>query len=74
MSQDPEHDDAPRLMLTVPEAARLLSIGKSYVYRLMLQGDLETVQLGKLRRVPYDCLVEYVDRLRREQNHDELGR
>lgn len=36
MSQNPEHDDAPRLMLTVPEAARLLSIGKSYVYRLML--------------------------------------
>ena len=30
--------------------------------------------LGKLRRVPYDCLVEYVDRLRREQNHDEPGR
>ena len=68
MSQNPEHDEAPRLMLTVPEAARRLSIGRSYVYQLMLLGELETVQLGRLRRVPADCLVEYVDRLRREQN------
>lgn len=73
MSQNPEHDEAPRLMLTVPEAARRLSIGKSYIYRLMLQGELETVHLGKLRRVPYDCLVEYVDRLRREQNPPSGG-
>ena len=57
-------------MLTVPEAARRLSIGRSYVYQLMLLGELETVHLGRLRRVPADCLVEYVDRLRREQNPD----
>ena len=36
----------------------------------MLLGELETVHLGRLRRVPADCLVEYVDRLRREQNHE----
>ncbi|WP_024286703.1 helix-turn-helix domain-containing protein [Cellulomonas sp. KRMCY2] len=70
MSQNPEHDEAPRLMLTVPEAARRLSIGRSYVYQLMLLGELETVLLGRLRRVPADCLVEYVERLRREQNPD----
>ena len=68
MSQNPEYDDVPRLMLTVPEAARRLSIGRSYLYQLMLQGEVETVHLGKLRRVPANCLVKYVDRLRREQN------
>jgi hypothetical protein len=31
---------------------------------------LETVQLGRLRRVPFDCLIKYVERLRREQNPD----
>ena len=70
MSQNPDHAETPRLMLTIPEAARRLSIGRSLIYQLILAGELETVQLGRLRRVPFDCLVEYVERLRREQNPD----
>ena len=57
-------------MLTIPEAARRLSIGRSFIYQLIIAGELETVHLGRLRRVPFDCLVEYVERLRREQNRD----
>ncbi len=70
MSQNPDHAETPRLMLTIPEAARRLSIGRSFIYQLIIAGELETVQLGRLRRVPFDCLVEYVERLRREQNRD----
>lgn len=70
MSENPDHVETPRLMLTIPEAARRLSIGRSFIYRLIVAGELETVQLGRLRRVPFDCLIEYVDRLRREQNPD----
>jgi excisionase family DNA binding protein len=70
MSQNPDHAETPRLMLTIPEAARRLSIGRSFIYQLIIAGELETVQLGRLRRVPFDCLVEYVERLRREQNPD----
>ena len=70
MSQNPDHTETPRLMLTIPEAARRLSIGRSFIYQLMIAGELETVQLGRLRRVPFDCLVDYLERLRREQNSD----
>lgn len=70
MSQNPDHVETPRLMLTIPEAARRLSIGRSFIYQLIIAGELETVQLGRLRRVPFECLVEYVERLRREQNPD----
>lgn len=70
MTENPDHVETPRLMLTIPEAARRLSIGRSFIYRLIVAGELETVQLGRLRRVPFDCLVEYVERMRREQNPD----
>lgn len=70
MAENADHTETPRLMLTIPEAARRLSIGRSFIYRLIVAGELETVQLGRLRRVPFDCLVEYVERLRREQNPD----
>lgn len=70
MTENADHVETPRLMLTIPEAARRLSIGRSFIYRLIVAGELETVQLGRLRRVPFDCLVEYVERLRREQNPD----
>jgi excisionase family DNA binding protein len=68
MSQDIENEDALRVMLTVPEAARRLSIGKSMLYKLMRSGEVGFVNIGSLRRVPADCLVEFVERCRREQD------
>ena len=60
-------DEGPRLMLTIPEAARRLSIGRSTIYELLASGALESVHIGRLRRIPVDCLAEFVDACRREQ-------
>ena len=52
------------LLLTVEEAARRLRIGRTLIYQLISSGELESVKVGRLRRVPADCLPEYVATLR----------
>ncbi len=53
-----------QLLLTVEEAAERLRIGRTSMYRLVSTGEIETVTVGRLRRVPVECLDEYVARLR----------
>jgi excisionase family DNA binding protein len=54
----------PILLLRVEEAALRLGIGRTSMYRLVMSGEVESVPIGGLRRVPAPCLEEYVDRLR----------
>lgn len=56
------------LMLTVEEAARRLGLGRTLVYQLISSGDLESVTVGRLRRVPAECLAEYIAALRRARS------
>ena len=52
------------LLLRIEEAAARLGIGRSLMYRLVLSGEVESVHVGRLRRIPAECLVEHVARLR----------
>ena len=68
-AMEPPGDSQPDgLLLTVEEAARRLRLGRTLVYRLISSGELESVTVGRLRRVPADCLAEYVATLRGTQN------
>ena len=53
-----------QLLLRVEEAAARLGIGRSLMYRLVLSGEVESVHVGRLRRIPAECLAEHVARLR----------
>lgn len=53
-----------RLLLTVEEAAERLSLGRTKVYELIAAGDLETVCVGRSRRVPTEAVVQFVETLR----------
>ena len=57
----------PLLLLRVEEAALRLGIGRTSMYRLVMTGELESVQIGGLRRIPAPCIEEYVHRLRHHQ-------
>ena len=57
-------DDPTLVLLTVEEAARRLRIGRTTCYGLIRSGELESVPVGRLRRVPADAVPEYVTRLR----------
>lgn len=61
--------DATPLVLTIEQAARRLGIGRTLMYALVTSGQIESVTIGRLRRVPADCLTDYINRLRR-QNAD----
>ena len=62
-----EDTQIPTLLLRVEEAALRLGIGRTSMYRLVMDGEIESVQIGGLRRIPAACLGEYVDRLRHSQ-------
>lgn len=55
---------ADLILLTVEEAAVRLRIGRTSMYRLVATGAVESVTVGRLRRVPVECLAEYVSQLR----------
>jgi excisionase family DNA binding protein len=53
-----------KVLLTVEEAAKRLSIGRTKAYELVAKGELQTVTIGRCRRVPVDSLERLVDHLR----------
>ena len=56
------------VLLTVEEAAERLRIGRTSMYRLVSTGAIETVTVGRLRRVPLECLADYMARLRLDRS------
>jgi len=52
-----------KLLFTIEEAAELLSIGKSSAYTLANKGEIPTVGIGSMRRVPVNLLLQYVETL-----------
>jgi excisionase family DNA binding protein len=58
--------DSPssQLLLTAVQAAATLAICRTKLYDLLRKGELESVQIGTSRRIPYVALTEYVQRLR----------
>ncbi|MEV5877826.1 helix-turn-helix domain-containing protein [Streptomyces sp. NPDC052101] len=61
-----ESIDSTLVLLTVEEAARRLRIGRTVCYRLIRSGELESITVGHLRRVPADAPAEYVARRRKQ--------
>lgn len=54
-------------LLYKPEAAAAaLGIGRSKLFELIAEGEIETVQIGRSRRVPAQALEDYVARLRQQ--------
>lgn len=60
-----------KLLLTVEEAAQRLAVGRTVMYRLVSSGAVESVHLGRLRRVPRERLDEFISTLRRHQSSDD---
>ena len=52
------------LLLTPESAARKLSIGRSAIFALLANGELESIRLGRSRRIPAAALAQFVQRRR----------
>jgi excisionase family DNA binding protein len=54
-----------KLLLTIGEAAARLSVGRSFLYGLVMRGEIASVKLGRSRRIPVVALERFVhERLR----------
>jgi excisionase family DNA binding protein len=59
-------DDDLRLV-TLPDAARFLSVSRGSLYDLLTTGQLASVHIGRSRRIPLGEIRRYVrDRLQRD--------
>jgi excisionase family DNA binding protein len=54
----------PRIYLTFKEAAHLLSLSRSMLYKLVAKGELEAVKIGWARRIPTTALIALEQRLK----------
>jgi excisionase family DNA binding protein len=52
-----------QLLVTPEEAARRLSVGRTTIYELMASGELQSVNIGRCRRVPVSSLSSFVNKL-----------
>ncbi|MTD58754.1 excisionase family DNA-binding protein [Amycolatopsis pithecellobii] len=52
-----------RVMLTAEEAAEQLGIGRTLMFKLLRTGQIESVRIGRLRRVPISAIRGYAARL-----------
>jgi excisionase family DNA binding protein len=57
-------DTSTHLVMTVEEAAQRLGIGRTFMYALVKSGAIESVCIGRLRRIPEDALIAFVRALR----------
>ncbi len=49
-----------QVLVTIEEAARALSIGRTMMFKLLGNGEIRSVYIGRARRIPVDALREYV--------------
>jgi excisionase family DNA binding protein len=59
----PARDLPERVLLTPEEAGESLGIGRTKVYALIKTGELQSVQIGRLRRIPTTAVHKYAARL-----------
>lgn len=63
-SNPDDHSGTRRLLYSIPDAADQLSVSSRVLERLIADGEVETVKIGRRRLVPNDALLAYVARLR----------
>jgi excisionase family DNA binding protein len=66
MKANRPEDEIPVLLVRPEDAAHALGVGRTKVYELMRSGELRSVRVGGLRRIPVLALNEFVARLEAE--------
>ena len=62
-------NEQDKVLLTVAEAAKRLSLSRTFTYELVMNGELESLKLGKARRVPVAALDKFVEAKRAERGY-----
>jgi len=54
--------DEHTLLLSPSDAARLLGCGRTYLYAMLRRGELRSIRVGRLRRIPRTEIEAYIKR------------
>jgi excisionase family DNA binding protein len=54
--------DQGKLLYSAEEAARLLGIGRTLMFHLLATGQIESIKIGRLRKIPHDALIDFIKR------------
>lgn len=57
------------LLYTLPEAAAALRISRTKLYELLDSQEIESIHIGRSRKIPAEALRMYVERLRARSAH-----
>ncbi len=50
------------LVMTVPEMAEILQIGRNAAYDLVKSGAVRSIRIGRNIRIPQSALLDYLER------------
>ena len=53
-----------KLLYTTDEAAEVLAISQRQVFHLLSKAEIESILIGRSRRIPRQALEQYVERVR----------
>lgn len=57
---DKDYEHLPQI-LTVPEVANILRIGRNAAYTLVTDGNIRCVHIGRSIRIPRTALVQFLE-------------
>jgi excisionase family DNA binding protein len=57
-----------KLLLKINDAAERLSLSRTNIYKLLMNGELESIKIGRSRLIPTDALESFVDRHRSDKH------
>ena len=60
-------------LLKGDEVARILNISRSQAYKLMQQGEIPTVRIGRSVRVRYESLWKFIEENTTPKNNPQQG-
>ena len=60
----PRAPEIAKQLLTIREAGAILGLGRTTVYELIANDELEVVHIGRSARIPTAAVDDFVDRLR----------
>ena len=60
--------DISKKLLSVNEAATTLGLGRSLVYTLILNGEINSIKIGRARRIPPSAIESIARRLQHENS------
>jgi excisionase family DNA binding protein len=60
--RDTTYGDTTLVGLTVAEAARRIGIGRTKLYEYVTSGEMPSVKIGRLRRIPAEAVNDFLAR------------